>query len=285
MNFAIVTRDELVSLERQRVVESRLIHGVAQQDGDRIEARDDRDDELLAICDAESQRVRAALAKLPAGTARAVVSARRTNGDTSVSAVITIAMNDVSIVTTPQYIDEDYKRLARWETGETACPRDVAFVWKNGSGSVLFHEAIGHASESTPSAVTWPDWFHVEIPRASFRASFTDVPLDRMTAVRVTHSFQRASLPQPRVEVFLVGGGRYEPLTDTISMSITIASLVDRDRAIALQPFTIVATRSEIARGLIAAAGEPRRYPGVICSKEGQEAFVASHAPDLITRF
>jgi hypothetical protein len=43
------------------------------------------------------------------------------------------------------------------------------------------------------------------------------------------------------------------------------------------------ASRQAIARALIGAEGHPQRYPGVICSREGQELFVASHAPVLLT--
>src|SRR5437870_2485920 len=48
-------------------------------------------------------------------------------------------------------------------------------------------------------------------------------------------------------------------------------------------PRWLRASRREIARALIGAEGRPQRYPGVICSREGQELFVASHAPLLVT--
>jgi hypothetical protein len=47
--------------------------------------------------------------------------------------------------------------------------------------------------------------------------------------------------------------------------------------------FTISRSRAQIAASLSGAEGEPIRYPGVICSREGQELYVASHAPVMIT--
>ena len=41
-------------------------------------------------------------------------------------------------------------------------------------------------------------------------------------------------------------------------------------------------SRANIARAFIGASGEPLRYPGVICSREGQELVVGSSAPLLL---
>ena len=48
-NFSIASRDELWL--RGALVESRLMHGVATQRGDSIDASDARDDELVRACD------------------------------------------------------------------------------------------------------------------------------------------------------------------------------------------------------------------------------------------
>ena len=52
---------------------------------------------------------------------------------------------------------------------------------------------------------------------------------------------------------------------------------------VAVPRLTIRATRSDIARSIVGATGDPIRYPGVICSREGQELFVGSYAPLIVT--
>jgi hypothetical protein len=82
------------------------------------------------------------------------------------------------------------------------------------------------------------------------------------------------ALPDERIDVHLVAGGAYDPLTDIVTINVAASSA---------GAFTIKRTRTEIAASLAGATGEPIRYPGVICSREGQELFVASHAPVMIT--
>ena len=173
------------------------------------------------------------------------------------------------------------------------------------------HEAIGHPAESghlarsegTSSAVAneggrarraptagetpalhWPSWLRVEAPLVRRRQSFSDVPLERMTNVHVAAQ-QTMQLPPKRIDILLVAGGRYERLTDRVALFISAADLIDGNESVRLRPFTIEATRVEVAAALRGASGEVRRYPGVICSKEGQELFVGSYAPDLVTEF
>ena len=117
------------------------------------------------------------------------------------------------------------------------------------------------------------------------RASFRDVPLMRMRELVATQHDAPFELPARRIEVQLVEGGAYEPLTETVTLHIASADLIDGDDVVALEPFAIRDSRTAIARSLIGATGESLRYPGVICSREGQELFVASHAPVLVTRF
>jgi hypothetical protein len=50
-----------------------------------------------------------------------------------------------------------------------------------------------------------------------------------------------------------------------------------------IPPFALRASRREVAQALIGATGDPIRYPGVICSREGQEIYVGSRAPVMLT--
>jgi hypothetical protein len=93
------------------------------------------------------------------------------------------------------------------------------------------------------------------------------------------------TLPSPRMEVLLVGGGAYEPLTGEVTLHIAAADVVEDGSVRRLPPFEILETRDSVARALTGAAGEPVRYPGVVCSTEGQELVVGSSAPIMITAF
>ncbi|HEX2123459.1 MAG TPA: hypothetical protein VHL59_17640, partial [Thermoanaerobaculia bacterium] len=80
-------------------------------------------------------------------------------------------------------------------------------------------------------------------------------------------------------------GGAYEPLTEEVTIRIAAADLVDDDERVRLPPFEIRESRANVARALIGAEGESVRYPGVICSREGQELVVGSSAPRMLTWF
>src|SRR5581483_12000644 len=113
-----------------------------------------------------------------------------------------------------------------------------------------------------------------EAPRASRRESFRDVPLQRMTNLIAEQDGAPFELPDDRIEIQLVAGGAYEPLTEIVTINIAVSDA---------GPFTIRAPRRAISRSLLAATGPPIRYPGVICSREGQELYVGSHAPVIVT--
>ena len=318
-----MTRDESWSLGSRLVTESRLIHGSADLRGATIDARDDCDEELLTLCDRESDRVRAAIAPLREGRARAIVSAR---SDSGVSATISLRVRDLSVVTTLPHLAADYEMLIELASVPAVADADlgVPLIWRNGSGAVLMHEAAGHPAELDRPEIDWPKWLRVESPLALRRESFTDVPLRRMTQVTVTAPVISSAARDPEdmrdhrsagpdssrsepalsdaerseevsngtlgmtgryIEILLVAGGRYEPLTDHVSLSISAANLINGENSIRLRPFKIDETREAIARSLRGASGDVRRYPGVICSKEGQNVFVGSHAPDLVTDF
>jgi hypothetical protein len=306
LTFSIVTRDELFLLDRHRLLESRLIHGIADEAAGSIRARDSRDDALASMCDREHDAVRALLAGFRDGRARVVTSAFR-DGTSAPKVTSTIALTilDLSLVSTPLHFAADYDSLvalanARPQT--TAEAIGLPLVWRNGSAAVLLHEAAGHPAEHAHHPLQWPAWLSAvdesdsgtanllasECPLQKRRESFSDVPLNRMTSVVVRASGAQtllSVLPPRRIDVLLVAGGTYEPLTEIVTLTIAAADFVDGDRAVRMRPFEIRDSRTSIARAIRGSAGDVQRYPGVICSREGQQLYVGSFAPDLVTEF
>jgi hypothetical protein len=273
MSFAIVSRDE--SWQRGAMVESRLMHGHARQNGNSIEAVDSRDDRLARACDAACDAARELVNALPEARVRMRVRATREDDAESVETTITIRMHGVSIVTTPVDAHRDYellRKLARSKPATKLAPLPI--VWQNGAAAVLLHEAIGHAREHGAAEILWPAWLSVEAPLALRRETFRDVPLPRMTHLIAQQSGAPFAPLGERIEVQLVAGGGYDPITDIVTIDVCVSTA---------GAFTIQRTRSEIAASLIGAMGEPIRYPGVICSREGQQLYVASHAPVMLT--
>jgi hypothetical protein len=266
--FAIVSRDELWL--RGALTESRLMHGVATQRGGRIEASDARDDRLLHLCDDAMAAAREAVMR--DARVRVVVRATREDDVEAVETTMTVSIDGVSVVTTPSDAIHDYELLQRRRNG--ARPLGAPIVWQNGSAAVLLHEAIGHANEHGAAPVAWPEWLSVDAPLVLRRQTFRDVPLPRMAHLIARQSGAPFALPDECVEVQLIAGGAYDPVTDIVTIDVAVSTS---------GPFTIRRPRAEIATSLIGAFGEPIRYPGVICSREGQELYVASHAPVMIT--
>ena len=264
MIFAIAARDELWSGGRRR--ESRLMHGIARQDGDAILAVDDADEALLAACE-EAMAPSRAVAQSIGARVRVVVRATRE----SVETTFTVRIGGVSIVSTPEHVLADTEMLRGLLGQRTTINGEHPIVWHNGSAAVLLHEAIGHAAEHHAPPVAWPSWLRVDAPLAPRRASFSDVPLPRMTHLMARQENAPFELPEERVDVHLIAGGGYDPVTDMVTVHVAIPR------------FTIRAPRAEIARSLRGATGEPIRYPGVICSREGQELHVPSAAPLMVT--
>jgi hypothetical protein len=284
--FAIASRDELW-LNGARV-ESRLSHGVAQDTPDRILASDDFDEELVHLCDESIAELRKSVAD--DARMRLVTSARRVRETIIREATITTTIDGVSIVGGDVAALRAILRTERRDEW-----RGQSILWSNGSASVLLHEAIGHAAEHEAPPVAWPAWLSVrdeppfavddcghdarvvdlmhEPPSCMRRESFRDVPLRRMTNViaRGNHELE----PDDFVEVFLVAGGSYDPLTDLVTINVSVSTA---------GAFTLRKTRAEIAASIAGASGEPIRYPGVICSREGQELAVGSSAPVMVTR-
>jgi hypothetical protein len=205
-----------------------------------------------------------------------LVAEAGTEGNAS---TMTVRIGPFSIVTTPAHIDKDMELLrnAAWPAGQPAARGAMPLLWLNGSAAVLLHEAHGHPLEHGHPPLAFPPWLRVDVPLRLRRASFRDVPLLRMTEVHATQTGAPFALPEEHVAVHLVDGGAYEPLTGVVT--IRIASATFRSKPIA--PFDITVHRDAIR--FLGATGEPVRYPGVICSREGQELVVDSYAPAILT--
>ena len=274
-HFAHAVREELWS--RGRRLESRLSHGEAFEQAGGIVATDKRDDALVALAEQHLLRLRELM---PHDALVRLVAEAGTEG---VSSTMTVRVDGHSVVTDPDHAPDDVELLrtvahrGAAEQLERGGPpgsarNDVPILWLNGSGSVLLHEAAGHPIEHGLPALDVPRWLHVEVALRSRRASFRDVPLQRMQHVRVTQTDAPFELPENRIEVYLVEGGAYDPLTDVVTVRISASSA---------GAFELRRPRRDIR--FLGAAGEPRRYPGVVCSREGQELVVASYAATLLT--
>lgn len=253
------------------LVDSCLSCGKAQQRGNEIIATDRlRDPALRDACEQESARVRAIVREIRDARVRTVI---RATSDEPLTSTIVITIGDLSIVTSPHFALEDLERLRTvpMEDSRPALSDHVPIVWNNGTGAVLMHEAIGHAAEHNHPPVDLPQWLDVQIHFAQRRETFRDIPLQRMSDVTVTQHRAPFRLPQRRVDIHYIASASYEPLTQTITIEA------------ALPRFTFRATRQQIAKSIVGAIGEPIRYPGVICSREGQELFVSSYAPVMVT--
>jgi hypothetical protein len=274
--FAIATREELWS--RGRLIERRLDHGQAFEDEHGITARDVADPALLAACDVAMDELRTHI--IDDARLRLVAEATADG----VTKTITVTMNTFSIVTTPEHFHHDLALLRNAGVpppGPAASRRRVPLLWQHGSAAVLLHEVIGHPLEHGHAALDLPSWLSVDVPLRPRRATFKDVPLLRMTDVVARQTDAPFALPEERIEVTLVDGGAYDPLTQVITLRIAAANFVDGDAVTPLAPFTLTEARADIL--FIGARGEPLRYPGVICSREGQELVVGSYAPLLLT--
>jgi hypothetical protein len=186
-----------------------------------------------------------------------------------------VAVEGISVVTTPENALIDFE-MFRGVVGRraTSPTGSLPILWQNGSAAVLLHESIGHASEHNAALVSWPSWLSVEAPLVPRRETFRDVPLPRMTHVIARQNGAPFEMPDQYIEVQLIAGGAYDPLTDDVTINVAVSTA---------GAFTIRRTRAEIAASIRGASGQPLRYPGVICSREGQELYVASHAPVMIT--
>jgi len=288
--YTMVRHDEL--WVRGVLAESRVNFGEAVERGREIAARNRIEDRALHArlqrqCEEAVQRIRRSIAAMRDARVRYVVTAT----DEDFESTIAITLDGVSVVSTPETVAVDYALLKALLPPATrhSPPANSPLLWRNGSAAVLLHEAIGHATEHGHAPLAWPSWLRVrdaaragrianliagEPPAASRRESFRDAPLPRMTKLVVEQVHAPFDLPDGRIEIELVAGGAYEPLTEMVTINVAVSSA---------GPFTIRASRRAISRSLIGASGNPIRYPGVICSREGQELYVGSYAPLILT--
>ncbi|HYO76879.1 MAG TPA: hypothetical protein VE010_10485 [Thermoanaerobaculia bacterium] len=273
MRFAIATRDEL--WVRGRLVEQRLSHGEAFEDERGIVATDARDEVLVAACDAAMEELRRCV--VPDLRMRLVTEARLDG----VTSTITASLGAHSVVSDPAHLPSDLVLLRRAALEPEVEARPLPMVWKNGSAAVLLHEASGHPAEQNVQPRDWPEWLQIAHPLALRRASFRDVPLLRMTDLVARQQHAPFDIPEQRLEVLLVDGGAYDPLTDVVTLRIGAADLIEGSKVRRVAPFTFSRPRTSVS--LLGATGDPIRYPGVICSREGQELVVGSHAPVMVT--
>lgn len=268
-HYAAAVRDEIWI--RGRRVESRLTYGEARHDGAAITASDRRPVSLLHACDEEIARVRA-IAREIDGRVRMVV---RATSDEGVSSTLSVAIGGVSIVTKPQLALDDVSRLrAHVGSPPPAAGRGGPrpYIWRNGTAAVLLHEAEGHAIEHGKVPMALPSWLEVDIEFAMRRETFRDVPMQRMNSVVLTQTNAPFATPRDAIDIEYITGGTYDPLTDVVTIHIAVPRM------------TVRVARAQIAESFLGATGDPIRYPGVICSREGQELFVESYAPVLVTR-
>jgi len=278
--FASASLDELWL--RGLLAERRLSCGEAFHDGQGIIATDTRDEALVSACTAEMDRLREHIR--PDARMRLVAEATLSG----VNATMTVTLGDHSIVTSPEHLENDLALLRQATTAPLMStpeiPTETSMVWRNGTGSILLHEALGHAREHHHAEIAWPSWLAVDVPLTERRASFRDVPLLRMTTLIARQSGAPFALDDTRIEVLLIDGGAYDPLTEVVTVRVAAADFIDGSDVFRLPPFELVRPRREIAASLAGAMGDPVRYPGVICSREGQELVVGSYAPVMVTR-
>jgi hypothetical protein len=286
-DYAAVSREEIWS--DGSLVERRVSWGTSRWDGSAFAGQDSLDPSLAATCESAFET----LQELPRRTDARVRLFAEASTD-GVAAYAVVSMGGLSVVTNAADALADLDLLSRLAAEEPAGapPRDLPIVWRNGSAALLLHEAAGHPAEYGRDPARWPDWLRLsdrgaDLLRGAFppcwrRATFRDVPLRRMSDLRVEESAAPFELPATRLEVLLVDGGSYEPLDEMVSIRVAAARLVEGSGSHPVTPFELRCSRHDIAGSLRGAGGPVRRYPGVICSREGQELFVGSSAPDLI---
>ena len=182
--------------------------------------------------------------------------------------------------------------------------------WANGTSAVLMHELVGHPAERGVHDLRWPEWLSVvdrpgdlmgsvddcgeavqetELTRGGGslpwrRSSFRDAPMKRMCSTSVSGGTVTALLPEDRIRIRLLSGGRYEPLRDRVILGVAVADWVSGASSTPLAPFTIEERRHTVVSSLVGECGPEATYPGVICFDEGQRVYVPSRGCGLLTR-
>lgn len=299
--FSIAARDELWS--GGVLIESRASHGQARCRGNEIDAADVADSILIERAESRMSAMRAMAREMSDARVRLVASARRVNDYERDEASMSVTIGGVSVVIGPGDAIPSPRRSGESvpKAGEGL---PLPILWRNGSAAVLLHEAAGHAAEHHHKT-EWPSWLTIRDepdfavddagndtraidltqhpPACMRRESFRDVPIARMSTLIARQHDAPWSLPGDRIEVHLIAGGAYEPLTGMVTLSIAVADRIDQDDVTPLAPFRIRVPRERVARAITGATGEPLRYPGVVCVREGQEVVVGSLAPLMLT--
>lgn len=215
-------------------------------------------------------------------------------------------------VDAPDLLFEALDLLESGIATERAAIHELPVAWMRGTAAVLFHEVVGHPAESGAPPLRWPGWLRIvddparaglgamgfddvgrpvaaadlargERPSALRRESYRDEPLVRMTSLVVSGDSPSFALPDPRIEALLLGGGRWDPATDTVSIRVIRARRVAAGVASPLAPFTWRAPRVAVPSLLGGGGGAVEAYPGVLCGDEGQRVPVGSFAAQVVT--
>lgn len=215
-------------------------------------------------------------------------------------------------VDAPDILLEALDLLESAATGVRADIHELPVAWLRGTAAVLFHEAIGHPAEAGAPPVRWPGWLRVvddpaasalvsaefddvgrpissadltrgERPAALRRESYRDEPLVRMTNLVVTAHAPAFALPDPRIDALLLGGGRWDPASDLVTIRVIRARRIADGVASPVTPFTWRAPRVAIPSLLGGGGGDVSAYPGVLCADEGQRIPVGSLAAPVVT--
>ena len=234
--------------------------------------------------------------------------------DRSESALVVVSTHRERFVASLANIDIAFGRIVALMQERAQLSIDdvpsVPWVFTNGSGAVLLHEAVGHPAELGISVGEWPAWLAVfddphydaigkievddigelpsaadlldfETPQSWRRLHVRDVPLRRMSNLRVESS-EMMALPEQRLEVVLMDEGTFDPHSDDIAFDVRVAYYVDDESRRRVEPFRIKLPRSFVAAQMSGAHGTLTTYPGVICSSEGQALPVGGASVDLI---
>lgn len=214
-----------------------------------------------------------------------------------------------TLISNATYLEEDLTALLE-EPGRTPAsetPAGLPILWRDGTGGVLMHEAVGHPAVHGARPLDWPRWLRVldDPERDPFesrrggpayepsdlfaappprvrRSSFRDQPLPRMSHVIAASDRAPFALPTSRIEVIRTDGGGWDPLTDRVTVEVSLALLISPAEPARPVTFTFSRSRAEIAHTLVGADTEVVRYPGVICSELGQRLPVGTSSCALL---
>lgn len=309
--FAAATCDEIWFADaRPRLAERRATCGEAVERDGIFLAADAKHPHLIEEAEVLAKKVRqdalAAAADFDCrmriiATAREVAGVRRTDA-------IVISTTRMSVVSEPPTLGVDLDLLRELSSRVATDDADLTLplVWRRGSAAVLFHEAVAHPAEHCMPPLAWPAWLSIidepaftvddcgharvavdlleDAPRSWRRDTFREIPRQRMSRVVAQQDGAPFELPARYIEVDLASGGSYDPLTDVVVVHVVAAREVSAGAAKVLRPFQLRASRAAIAASLLGADGAPERCPGVICSSEGHETYVASSAPVIVSR-